>query len=271
MPKTYFKSENETFQLKVIGDGVETKNTQKGPYTLLINPKIIHNKVSIDIGNNTSVYSNKHAENDNYVAIGLHGYNPNCYPYLDKVLLVSKKTNARHILNLFHKIDQAQLKTIYFKDENQTKVYFETYTQNGYIDCQKIFDTRTCTPHKEYCIYPFIEAEKLETYFTYTITDELGVLMRLRPNTTPNDLLMFDGFSNEYDAFKIWSTESENHLSFINTKDYKTWHVTWGKSTSVVSDESVWQCRDKLLKCIEMAIPFHPKFRTDKHYIFIER
>jgi hypothetical protein len=117
-------------------------------------------------------------------------------------------------------------------------------------------------PHTTYSL-PFISGNpKLEEMFIYTISDEQGVIIQLKDIFSRNDLVMFDGFGNEYDRFKIWNDTNmtpwreSGHLMLFNSEMKETVHVSWDGSNPCRDD--FVKCRDKLLRCIAMAIPGHP-------------
>ena len=265
MSKIYFKSKDDNVKLEIRGSQI---NQNTGD----IDDSIVTFHGNNILEKNTSVYANMYTENDKYIVIGIHGYNPHCYPYLDRIIIIQKSTNTCKTIRLYTVIDKAQLQNILMTDGAPDSIFFTTTSAKGYLNCKEIFDDRKCIPHTKYNSSKVPDEEILSSLFTYEITDGYGILMKLKEDVDPNVLLRFDGFKNDYNAFKLWSSDKNttepNTLLFIDTNKYCTQAITWGRSTTIASDY-VWQCRDKLLKCVKKVLPFHPMFQNDKYYIHL--
>lgn len=89
---------------------------------------------------------------------------------------------------------------------------------------------------------------KLSNCFDYMVCNDHSVILKLKAELEPIHLLQFDGFLCGYSVFKI-----EKHGyngTFTMVKDESTyWTVTWGNSTTMVSDY-VWKMRDAILNCV---------------------
>jgi len=87
--------------------------------------------------------------------------------------------------------------------------------------------------------------------FDYKICNQNSVIVSLKADKSPMDLLAVDGFTQGYKIFKIETNGYSGRMAFIkDINDPSTYFtITWGNSTSMVSDH-YWVMRDTLIRCI---------------------
>ena len=199
-----------------------------------MNRSIVHNSQILLNGQNilpydNDVYIHMYAQNSKYFAIGICIDPSYDYNHKDSILIMDKKTGAYKIAHVYYVIGRtAGLQSVTMTEDEPDNVYFTTdRSYSGYIDCKGVFETRRPIPYEIYTAYDAIQKNNLSSLFTYQVTDGLGILMTLRTKydiDRRNYLLCFDGFGNDYDAFKIWSTKTNafepNALMFINTQNH---------------------------------------------------
>lgn len=204
----------------------------------------------------------KTTQNGAYSAIGIHAENPGCYKYLDKVLICDDKTGStQEILaysilagNCRYNDPAAQLKRIRAKGNG---FVVESDIAKAYINAEIAFMP---APKAGDAVTPKLDINKMHTCFDYQITDDLGVIMKLKKDVPVSHQLMWDGFSMQYNAYKIWGTSSQKYLMCINIDSGECWTVSSGTSTTMTSDY-VWTRKKKLERCIKEVFPNHPFYR----------
>ncbi len=88
--------------------------------------------------------------------------------------------------------------------------------------------------------------------FNYKVCNENSVIISLKEDKTPLDLLAVDGFTQGHKLFKIEHNGYSGRMAFIkDINDPSTYFtITWGNSTSMVSDH-YWVMRDTLIRCVK--------------------
>ena len=214
------------------------------------------------------VYKDIHLTTKDYALYGVHGENPHCYPYLDKVFVLNKATGESQIVNVFEQISDKSYKIPLATIEKLDKDTFIAIGETGkkaIIDAKLMF-----TPELKVgdTISPTYDKEKLETYFDYYIgegsePDKPSVLMTLKDDVPRTNLLRFNGLSLEYDIFKF-SGNIYNYgtsaLMMCDSKENSSWTIHWGHSTTLTSEE-IWDRRNTLRQCLEKMTPNLPQVK----------
>ncbi len=271
--KLYFSSQTENISIEVYGDSDPLMRS-------FLSGEVLVNGVPVPIDKNDSLMNRSWAyvSNDKYAAIAIHGFTREDHSSKDSILVISKTNGEYFFVRFKNLFKDANLLSLVVKEKEPDRIFFSVYScsakggRRGYVDCQKLFAKGECLPGSRFEIPVSGEHPKLEEMFTYTVTDRYGILMQLKDGMDRNDLLRFDAFDNQYNAFKIWGDngsvdwERSGNLLLVDSAKHESRHITWGKETSNVS-RSIWDRRDRLIECMITALPFHQAFRKDRYYI----
>lgn len=153
--------------------------------------------------------------------------------------------------------------------------------RTGIADCAKLLPNRKCRPLRTYS-FPFYNRPNimgLEEVFTYTVTDDMGLLIELKSGVDRNKLLNFGYFSNEYDAFKIcfdwsdkegykwdWSEgeEAEHIRLMLIDKETHTTRVRHFCETTLSEEPYL----EKLLKSAALVLSWHPALAGERYHTY---
>lgn len=159
---------------------------------------------------------------------------------------------------------------------SEEMLYMERTDGLWVLDCGKLLQHVECVPLHSYSIPSGTfgrGVKRLEELFTYTVTDKMDLMIRLKKEYEPDDLLDFGCFSNEYDAFKLcWtcvrncrdcpscSEFTENILMLsINTGDHTTKEGCHSPADRFRLVE--------LLKSAAIVLPYHPALSSARYYL----
>ena len=233
----------------------------------MILTKKINNKeivFDLDISPNGFIYEGKEylASDEKYLLIGVHNDNPNCYQYLEKIIVYDMETEDYKLIKIWGAIGSPRY------NEN-SKLISVTY-ENGNFVVKSPIKTAYVFPQvimaedikPNTIVSPELDLTKMETCFDYEIMEDMAILMTLKEEVPMTQFLKWHGFNMDYNAFKIWGAfyGGQSYLMFVNTKTGKSWTVSYGNSTTMTSGE-VWQRKDTLLECIKKIVPTHPQVR----------
>ncbi len=210
------------------------------------------------------VYKNLRAENDNYICMGIHAENPGCYKYLDKVLLIEKRTGKYEFVNVSKVIGDQR----HFDEES--KLIKVACSGDNFIVASSIAKA-IVYPYVLFdeslkegdIVKPKLDMSKPETYFNYEVCTDEDVIITLKKEVPKAQLLRLPGFNMTYDTFKFSGAiinYGQSSLMFVDSTTGQSWSVSYGHSTTMTTDE-VWKCKNFLVNCMLKAIPTHRKLR----------
>ena len=89
--------------------------------------------------------------------------------------------------------------------------------------------------------------------FDYKVISDSIVIVSLKKEYTPLDLLEYEGFGTNYISFKVECPKglTDSGTFWMVKSDLTSWNVTWGNSTTMTSKD-VWKMRDAIIKCIKL-------------------
>lgn len=229
----------------------------------IINDK--EKEFDLDLREGGHIYSGADymASDGKYVIIGVHNCNPGCYEYLEMILVYDIANDRHKLIRVWDVIGDTSHskadKLLSVKYENGNFV-IRSGMKSAYVFPENIMadDMAPGT-----IVKPTLDLAKMETCFDYEIMDDMAVLMTLKEEVPMTQFLKWTGFNMDYDAFKVWGSivcGGQSYLMFVNTKTGKSWTVSYGHSTTMVSGE-IWQRKDKLIECMKKILTNHPKFR----------
>lgn len=208
---------------------------------------------------------------EDYSFIGVHSFNPGCYEYLDRIVVVNNHNFKFYKIFAYLFIgserdkygDESKLQKIWKEDG---KYFAKSEYKTIQIFPKKIFSEDV----KPGDIFSTNENKEMKDMFLYEVLEDYGILMTLKDGVSKLDLLKFHGFNAEFDTFKIWDLDkSTSYFLLYDSVSDKTKEVSWGNSTSCVSG-SYWQRRDGLLDSIKKVIPNHPAYKEEQFVKIIE-
>lgn len=215
-------------------------------------------------------YPDKRAETERFLFLGIHGENPFCYPFLEKLIIIDKTDLTWKEIPLYEYIGKNPYgKESALLDLNVVgnSVYAVSEIATVRIHPERIFAREPEMGE----VYQTDDNAGLKGMFTYEIIENDGILLRLKPGFKKTDLLRYNGFNASYDTFKIWDlTESTSYMLLLDYETCESKEVSWGSSTTIVSG-SYWQRRDGLLQCIKEILPNHPAFREEGYVEVIQQ
>ncbi len=126
---------------------------------------------------------------------------------------------------------------------NDFNYYLKKIGEKGFI---KLFENDIKNELNKVVNYPAADL------FNYKICNSNSVIVSLKKDKTPLDLLSLDGFTQGYTIFKVELGENNrNRMAFIkdinDANSYFT--ISWGNSTSMVSDH-YWVMQRTIMRCI---------------------
>ena len=249
-------------QIKIT-DNIYIDASGKNEYNIATKGNVyINGKAVYDAGSRRHPYCDIFCVTDEYAFLGIHGCNPGCYPFLDRMLIIRLSDLKHREIKLWPLIGEAKY------DEKSKlcsvkmrygKVCVSSSIRKAEIYPHRIFaeDLRPGTT-----VSPKYNGT-LASCFDYKVLEDYGILIKLKDTLTPLDLLEFHGFNADYDIFKLWDLGAgTSFLLFTDSQTRKSWTVSWGNSTSMVGND-IWERRDGLLDAIKKVFPNHPAYREE--------
>lgn len=237
------------------------------------NNKVYYGEAVVQCTTKYDVYRELVAENDKYFAVGMHGENSGCYPYLDVVFIGDKTTGAFEVIKVFKIIgvgsdgrpftsgNEGQLRTIGFADEST--LLCQSASANAKVDLSLAFYP---TEKVGETASPKYDTLKLESYFDYEVVEDGGILLTLKDTVPRTQLLKWNGFDLSYNCFKLWGSfggGGQAHFMMADSITNESFTVTYGSSTTMTSDY-IWERRNHIRDCCRKMFPYHSQIRDDE-------